>query len=474
MSGSRPLASVGARLPARARILYAAYSLPNNAISQAWGLWLIYFYAPPEGSDAVTRVPEWLGLEPRLALGVLLTASRLIESVDDPLVGYWTDRTRSRWGRRIPFVVLGTPVWGVLFALLFLPPGAGSDAVNLLFVFVVASAFYLLSNLSGAPMEALLPAIARRKDDRLSVATWQVVFGVLGAVVGLSISSLLQDRYGFAAMAITIAAVAVAARFVALAGCWEQAKRDDQASSAGLGESVRAVLSNAQFLYYLPSFVLFQVALQLLVAVLPFYVDTVFLDGSLLSWTARDDSGVFTFLLTAAVIAGMLAAIAPFRRYAARYDKARAFRAALIGAACYYPLLFFAGALPAVPVGVQAVVAILLAGLPTAGVYLFPAIITADIADEDTRSTGHRREAMFYGTQNALEKFATALAPLLFALVLLAGDSVEDPLGIRLVGPVAGLLTLLAFISFRRYSLAEQADEALAVPGSGGRARTNR
>lgn len=447
------------RVPLRTRIPYSAFSLPNNAISQAWGLWLIYFYAPPEDADTPTRIPELFGLDPRLLLGLILTGSRILESLDDPLIGYWSDRTRSRWGRRIPFIVLGTPVWCVLFALLFIPPGAEDEAINLVFVFVVATVFYLFSNLSGGPMEALLPNIVTRKDDRLSVASWQVVFGVLGAVVGLSVSSLLQGAFGFAVMAVSIAAIALVVRFVALVGCWEYAKRDNRPAKPGLRMNLREVLSNRQFLYYLPSFVLFQVALHLLTAVLPFYVDTVFLDGAILGWTAEDDSGVFTFVLTASVIAGMLTAIPFFRALAGRRSKAAAFRAALLAAAVYFPCLFFAGFVPGLPVEVEAIGFVFLAGLPTAGVYLFPGIITADVVDEDARRHDNPREAMFYGTQNALEKFATALAPLLFALVLLAGDSADDPLGIRLVGPVAGALTLLGFLSFRRYSLEERDDE---------------
>jgi Na+/melibiose symporter-like transporter len=93
-------------------------------------------------------------------------------------------------------------------------------------------------------------------------------------------------------------------------------------------------------------------------------------------------------------------------------------------------------------------------------VYLCPGVITADIIDYDATRTDTRREALFYGAQNTLEKLATAVAPLIFALVLVAGDTRDDPLGIRLIGPVAGVLVLLAFLSFRRYSLIEQGDEA--------------
>jgi GPH family glycoside/pentoside/hexuronide:cation symporter len=443
-------------VPLRVRIPYAALSLPSQAISQTWALWLIYFYAPPADADIEARVPGAFGLDARVVLGIVLTAARLLEALDDPIIGYWSDRTRSRWGRRIPFAVLGTPLWALLFVLLFAPPADGAATANLVFLFLVAMAFFLFSNLSGAPLEALLPQIARRNADRMSIALWQVVFGVLGAVVGLSISSLLQGYFGFLAMAVTIGLIAITFRYVALAGCWQYALADNEPSKPGFMVAVREVLSNRQFLAFLPSFVLFQVALQLLVAALPFYVDTILADASLLGWTAEDDSGTFTFLLTGAVIAGMLTAVPFFKRWAVRAGKARAFRGAMIGAAAYFPALALIGLVPLVPTGFEAVAAIFIAGIPTAGVYLFPGVITADIIDYDETRTQTRREAVFYGAQNTLEKLATAVGPLIFALVLLAGDSREDPTGIRLIGPVAGALVLLAYLSFRRYSLTER------------------
>lgn len=446
----------GAFVPLRVRIPYAALSLPSQAVSQTWALWLIYFYAPPSDAGFDARVPGAFGLDPRLLLGAALTFARVLEALDDPIIGYWSDRTRSRWGRRVPFVLLGTPLWGVFFVLLFAPPSAGASFTNLAFLFVIAIAFFLSSNLSGAPLEALLPQIARRNEDRMSIALWQVVFGVLGAIVGLSVSSLLEGAFGFFTMALTIGVVAVTFRYVALLGCWRYALADATPTRPGFRRALREIFANRQFLAFLPSFALFQVALQLLVAVLPFYVDTVLADASLLGWSAAEHSGTFTFLLTGAVIAGMLAAVPVFKRWAVHGGKARAYRAAMVGAAAYFPVLALIGTVPAVPDGLEAVAAIFVAGLPTAGVYLFPGVITADIVDDDATRMDTRREALFYGAQNTLEKLATAVAPLIFAIVLLAGDSRDDPAGIRLVGPVAGVLVLLALVSFRPYTLVEQ------------------
>ena len=60
---------------------------------------------------------------------------------------------------------------------------------------------------------------------------------------------------------------------------------------------------------------------------------------------------------------------------------------------------------------------------------------------------------MFYATQNLFEKVGSSFAPLMLALVLLLGETTRDPLGIRLVGPVAGIIAFFGFWLFRGYRL---------------------
>jgi GPH family glycoside/pentoside/hexuronide:cation symporter len=364
-----------------------------------------------------------------------------------------TDRTKSRWGRRLPYIVTATPWWSLLFFLLFLPPIAGASTGNLVYLFGVAMLYYLFSNLSGAGLEALLPNLARRHDDRLSIASWQLFFGVIGAVIGLSVSSVLVDLFGFQVMAAVVALTALVVRYGTTIVIWPYAQADNVPSTPGFWLAVRQTFSNPQFLAFLPSFVLFQAGLQMLTALLPFYVDAVLFDTSVFGLTGMENTGVFTFMLTASVIVGILAAVPLYRRIASGRGKAHAYRVAMVAAAAWFPVLFIAGFVPGVPPLAQGLVAVFIAGMATAGVFLFPNILTADITDDDAKRTGTRREAMFYGTQNMVEKGATALSPLVFALVLLAGDTKDDPLGVRLVGPVAGVLVLIAWLSFRRYSL---------------------
>jgi GPH family glycoside/pentoside/hexuronide:cation symporter len=94
-----------------------------------------------------------------------------------------------------------------------------------------------------------------------------------------------------------------------------------------------------------------------------------------------------------------------------------------------------------------------------AAVFTFPNAIMADIIDYDAIRTGMRREALYYGAQNLLEKLAGALYPLILSGLLYLGGTSEDPLGIRLIGPVAGLSIFLGYLAFRGYRLPDDVTE---------------
>ena len=442
-------------LPLAQRLLYASGSLGGNALGRTRDLWLIFFYLGDADGDLERRGGA-------IAIGAVLVVGRLIEAFDDPLIGYWSDRTRSRWGRRIPFVIAATPFMAVLFVLLWMPPNPGETLGNVLFLFAVFWFFNLFSTLSGGPMESLLPEIARRAGDRLSIVTWQVVFGLLGTVLAFVVSGLLKDAFGFVAMAIVIAVVAFVSRYVALAGAW---RRSIEASRAIYAEdrpveplstrlsvwrAVTTCLRNDQFRVFLPSFVLYSVGVQILTGVLPFYAESVL---------GKEEEGTTVAILFGCAL-GMLAVALPFVvTRARRRSKRQVYGWGMLFAALYFPLFSIAGFLPAIPPMTQAIVYALLIGVALAPAQTFPNALIADITDYDTLRTGERREATFYATQATIEKIAGAAGPGILIALLLLGSTAEDPLGIRLVGPVAGVLTLAGYVVFRRYWLPDDVTE---------------
>jgi GPH family glycoside/pentoside/hexuronide:cation symporter len=248
-------------------------------------------------------------------------------------------------------------------------------------------------------------------------------------------------------MAIVMAGLLLVTRYVGMAGVWRRARQSRAVAIVPFRQALRLTFSNRSFLAFLPTFVLFQIALQLLLGALPFFVDSVL---------GYEEEGRWVAILSATAIVCALVAVPLFSRLAARRSKRDAYRAAMLGAALACPLFALAGLAPGIPAEVQAIVILAIVGVPLAGNYLFPAALTADICDDDLLRTGMRREAMYYGTQNLVEKTATSVAPLLLALLLLAGDSSDNPLGIRLAGPAAGLVVLVGYVVFRRYRLPDE------------------
>jgi GPH family glycoside/pentoside/hexuronide:cation symporter len=386
---------------------------------------------------------------------VVLTAARLIESFDDALIGYWSDRTRSRLGRRLPFILGATPFWALFAFLLFVPPANAGTALTAAYLFIVLELYYVFATLSGGPYEALFPELARTSGDRVTIVSLRFYFGAAGFLVGAGLSGLIIDAFGFKAMALVMAVIALAARYAGMVGVWGRAKRTDvEPAEIPLREALGATFSNTQFLIFLPTFVLFQIGFQLLLGVLPYLVDAVL--GAEAALSVLDLRISWKAILPVVAFASALAAAVPFAAVARRRTKREAYSAAMLGAGILFPILAFAGFLPGIPEALQLVAAVAVVSAPVAGVYLFPAALTADIADYDTVRTGLRREGMYFGTQNFVEKTSTAATPLILISLLTLGNSADDPLGIRLVGPVAGLFILAAYVVFRFYRLPDE------------------
>ncbi|HET9014039.1 MAG TPA: MFS transporter [Thermomicrobiaceae bacterium] len=425
----------GAGLARRTKLLWGTAGLGAEALRQSRGAWLVFFYAPPPGAGHAALLSL-------ATVSVLLFAGKVLEALVDTLIGYWSDRTTSRLGRRLPFILLATPPSAVFAVLLFAPPVRTPGAVVAAGLFLTLELFYLFNSLVNVPYDALLPEIGRTEDERLSLSTWRVYSGVLGAGIGLVGSGLLVSRFGFRGMALALALLAVATRYAGVAGVWRRADREPPAAHPPLWTSLRQTAANRRLIVFMLSFVLFSTALAMLVGLLPYYVTSVLQEA---------DTGTWSAILTAVGIGSMGLALPVFGRLARRSSQDHAYRRAMLAAAVAFPILFFAGSLPGIVPTAQALVALVIVGAPLAGVYLFPGPIVADLCDREARERGIRREGMFYSAQAFMDKVTEAFAPLLLGLLLLLGDRPGDTLGIRLVGPAAGLVVLVGYLALRAF-----------------------
>lgn len=436
-------------LPLINRLLFASGSLGANITFQTLTTWLIFFYAPSD-SERETLVP--IGV-----VGAILLVGRVIEAVDDPLIGYWSDTARSRWGRRLPFILFGSPVLALTFFLLWVPPVDHESLWNALWLFVVLEAFFFANTVVGGPYEALLPEVARSSQERVALSALKVYFGAAGAGIVFLGGGVLVSRAGFGTMGAVMALLALASRLAPVAALWGRPIAEARPARIGFVQALRETLRNDQFLAYMPAFVCFTAAQTMLTQLFPYFVDVVLRDVAIdLPFTAQrlEDTGEKVSFVTALFFIPLLASVALLSRVARAKGKRWTYGTSMLGTGLGFPFMFFVGFIPGIPNLIETFFLLALAA-PLAALFVFPNAILADITDYDEARTGLRREAIYYGTQATLQKAGLGLAAGVFAALLaLFGRTADDPLGIRLVGPAAGALTLAGwFVFHRRYRL---------------------
>ena len=270
---------------------------------------------------------------------------------------------------------------------------------------------------------------------------------------------MLIDAFGFQVVGIILAVIGVVFRYLSLSAVWKYAPRDTTPARVDFWRGMRQTLRNPQFIYYLPTFVMFTTGVGVMMGWVPFFTSELL--------EAEDEgtlsSVIFVVVIAAAVISGLVS-WALMNRYGV--SKRRIYGVCLVASGAAFPLLALVGLLSEGGLLVQGLVLIFIAGIPMAAVFMLPKGLTADIADYDAMLTGERREAMFYATQNFFEKITFALPPALLSLILLLGDTTENPLGIRLAPVLAGVLALLGIALWHRYRLPDTIDrESVAAAG---------
>jgi glycoside/pentoside/hexuronide:cation symporter, GPH family len=420
------------RLPIVDKLLYAVASIGNSALFWSQSALLLFFYAPPPEAGLPTRIPLAL-------VGILLGIGKFIEVFDDPLIGWWSDRTRGRWGRRIPFLLLGTPVLGLSFWLIWTPPADSESVLNVIWFFVMVEIFFLARTIVEAPYDALQAELVKTSSERVSLGAWKVFFAVIGAVIGLVFSGTLADAFGFGGMGLILGLAAVGALYLMLFGLWGRGTLTPSTSVVDepvpLFASLLGALRSRPFLALAASFMLFNLGYQMLVGVLSYYI--VVIHGLRLGDLMWFTGGVTIFIVLAL----------PALTFAAHRFSKRAIYAGSMAALGAYLVFLTLGAyepfVPGVDFFIQALVLVSLTGLGFAALFLFPGAMVADLIDEDARRTGQGRAAIFYGMFKTLEKVAQAMSVVtLSAILALLGNSRDQPFGIVAVMPIAGAFVL--------------------------------
>lgn len=178
-----------ASLSPRAAAAGGAAAVPTSVV-----LW----YALPQVPHSFAMLPvvnyvpgfyaDHVGM-PLALVGLILVLTRLADAFIDPFVGSWTDRTRSRFGRRKPFIVAGLPPLMAATWAVFAPP----DQVGPVYLFFGLFVLYLGFTIVDIPYVAWGAELSNDYDERSRISAWRAVAGTAGSLITLAIPVLLQQ-----------------------------------------------------------------------------------------------------------------------------------------------------------------------------------------------------------------------------------------------------------------------------------------
>jgi GPH family glycoside/pentoside/hexuronide:cation symporter len=378
------------KLSTGTKVFYGVADLGISLLTAAIQFFLLFFYT------------DIAGIDPAVAGTALLVGKLTWDAFNDPFFGYLSDRTRSRWGRRKPYMLLGALPFGLSIWLLFsLPPGlVGVRAfLAVLGSFLLADTF---QTMVSVPYYALSAELTYDYDERTSLISVRMIFTVVGYILGAALTTAVAGYFislgwsknaAYSGMGAVFGAVAFITMLVTAFGIREQSNPDLQPSKMPALSQIRHALKNRPFVQYMLMSTIISISFSLLTTLLPYY----------LSYHLKmaDQTAFVMFVMLATIGIFLL----PWRKVATKMSKGPAYALGLSIACVAILGAFF---LPPEPTPLIYAVAFV-AGLGFSAQYVFPWSMIPDVIEVDQARTGERHEGIYFGINSFLGKLTGAL-----------------------------------------------------------------
>jgi len=389
---------------------------------------LLFFYAD------VAKV------DPAL-VGTALLVGKLWDAVSDPLAGWLSDRTKSRFGRRKVYLYFGAIPLGISFALLWNYPPGLTYTLTIVWLMVTFFLYYTFVTITSMPYYAMTPELTRDYDERTNLTTFRMIGGTVGYMAGAAfppfIAGLfLTDKIGWSMMGVMFGAFAALCLFITAFGVKQKKELEGPPSKLPALASIITCFKNRPFNFLIIQGLFTGFAFMLVMSYMAFFLtyqldmkDKIPLVMTLLLVTI----GVFLFF---------------WKWVTDKWAKGPTYALGLFIAFGATALSFF------LPQGGSnwIYVIVFVAGFGFSAQWVLPWSLIPDVVEHDELMTGERREGVYYGVRGLMGKVSDALglfvggwALKLFEFVPNVPQSDETLLGIRLFfGPIPALVTFLS------------------------------
>jgi glycoside/pentoside/hexuronide:cation symporter, GPH family len=394
-------------------VLYGIGEMPVTISMVLFGLFTLFFY---------TTV---MGL-PGSLVGIAVAAGLVIDAFLDPYIGYRSDCSHHRLGRRHSYMLPAGIAVGPCFFLLFSPPRGLSQAAVFVWLFVSWVAVRFTSALYRIPYLSLGAELSSDYYERTRIFAIRALFGLVGALAAAGLSFLvfgsktggIDPKLNYASyqklgllfgamMSVTALLCTLGTLRYRHNGTADRAPQLPARFLSGFLTSMRNRAFRAVWLY----FVVFFLAVVLNASLAVHYF----------TWYAQIHGASSLSAIQAGFYIGALAGVFLWIALARRSEKRSLSVAATLGTAlllCLATLLVGEGRLFGTGNALPLILGHFVAGAIASAVWIIPASMVADVTDEDELDTGLRREGIYFGILNLGEKVASGGALLLAGLLL--------------------------------------------------------
>ncbi len=429
------------KLPFWTKIIYGTgdigFSMNNSIITALFPIFMM----------------DVIGLTPAMA-AIIMFVGRSWDYVNDPIVGYLSDRTRTRWGRRRPFLLFGAIPFGLSFILLWLSPNFSQT--GLIIYYSIAYIIYeALATVVYMPYYALTPELTEDYDERTKLTSFRMLFNIIGSLTAyvfpmLVIGSMVPENVKrVMLMAVIAGAIAATPLLLVFLGTKEK-KEYMLEKQPKLIPSLKAAFKNRPFIFGAGIYLLTWMTIVVLETNLLIYIKYII-----------QRQGQSSLIMASIFVTAIFAL--PIWNWAAKHWNKRL--AYIIGVSFWaVVMIVLILVTPQTPFWLIIILCVL-AGIGVSAAQVLPWSIIPDAIEWDEWMTFERHEGMFYSLITLLGKIGNSIAGPLSLMVLQvtgyqAGATVQPDsalLGIRLViGPIPAILLVGGIVFALFYPLTRE------------------
>jgi len=431
-------------------------------ISWAIGEVGVAIYVGATMSFAMFYFTEAHSIAPAIA-GLALLIPRIWDGITDPVMGLISDRTHSRFGRRRPYLLAGSILYGGAFWLFLSVPGHADPDVAIWYLVAAYMIASTAMTVFDVPFSSMAAEMTDDYRERVNLAAYKMVAarvgiliaGGLGPVLYTSTDDLLS---GFALMGAVFGAIMMTSGLIAFFGTASAPRAEQTTAPLDLRAEFKALLHNPPFRVLFGAFTCQNIAIGASATMLIYF----------LTFAMRVEATyIGPLMLTGALVGTVVTPL--WARYSRQLEKRTAYMLGLsISAIMSLPALFLPADYFWLLLAVYA-----FAAIGDAANQLFPASMTPDTVEADQINSGQRREGVIFGAMAFSRKLGMAGGAFLASLVLsfsgfLPGEvPVEQQpqsaiVGVRLGYGLLPFVLWVAALSFiRNYNLSESAFSTL-------------